>query len=158
MRIQSSLWLWLWPYSKVCSRKNTFPSSLLWFLAGLSSLWAVGLKAPVLGWLLATGLPQCSLPCTPSHKELTTWQLAFLKGAQAQAPHCGDFSCCRAQALGHVGFSSCGSQASKQRLNSRGAQAQLLHGTWDLPRPGMESVSAALAGGFFTTEPPGKPS
>ena len=26
-----------------------------------------------------------------------------------------------------------------------------------LPRPGMEAVSPALAGGFFTTEPPGKP-
>jgi len=28
---------------------------------------------------------------------------------------------------------------------------------WDLPRPGMEPMSPALAGGFFTTEPPGKP-
>jgi len=28
---------------------------------------------------------------------------------------------------------------------------------WDLPGPGMESVSPALAGGFFTPEPPGKP-
>ena len=28
---------------------------------------------------------------------------------------------------------------------------------WDLPRPGMEPVSSALAGGFFTTEPPGSP-
>ena len=27
----------------------------------------------------------------------------------------------------------------------------------DLPRPGVEPVSPALAGGFFTTEPPGKP-
>ena len=26
---------------------------------------------------------------------------------------------------------------------------------WDLPRPGIESVSPALAGGFFTTGPPG---
>ena len=29
---------------------------------------------------------------------------------------------------------------------------------WDLPGPGMEPVSPALAGRFFTTEPPGKPS
>ena len=29
---------------------------------------------------------------------------------------------------------------------------------WDLPGPGIESVSPALAGGFSTTEPPGKPS
>ena len=27
----------------------------------------------------------------------------------------------------------------------------------DLPDPGIEAASAALAGGFFTTEPPGKP-
>ena len=27
----------------------------------------------------------------------------------------------------------------------------------DLLHPGIESVSPALAGGFFTTEPPGKP-
>ena len=32
----------------------------------------------------------------------------------------------------------------------------LLRGVWDLPRPGMEQVSSALAGRFFTTEPPGK--
>ena len=29
---------------------------------------------------------------------------------------------------------------------------------WDLPRPGIKSVSPALAGGFLTTAPPGKPS
>ena len=28
---------------------------------------------------------------------------------------------------------------------------------WDLPRPGLEPVSPALAGGFLTTVPPGKP-
>ena len=28
---------------------------------------------------------------------------------------------------------------------------------WDLPRPGIELVSLALAGGFFTAKPPGKP-
>ena len=28
---------------------------------------------------------------------------------------------------------------------------------WGLPRSGIESMSPALAGGFFTTEPPGKP-
>ena len=27
----------------------------------------------------------------------------------------------------------------------------------DLPDPGIETASLALAGGFFTTEPPGKP-
>ena len=28
---------------------------------------------------------------------------------------------------------------------------------WDLPGPGMETKSPALAGGFFPTGPPGKP-
>ena len=28
---------------------------------------------------------------------------------------------------------------------------------WDLPGPGLERVSLALTGGFFTTGPPGKP-
>ena len=27
---------------------------------------------------------------------------------------------------------------------------------WDLPGPGLESMSPALAGGFLTTAPPGK--
>ena len=28
---------------------------------------------------------------------------------------------------------------------------------WDLPGPGLEPMSPALAGGFLTTVPPGKP-
>ena len=43
-------------------------------------------------------------------------------------------------------------------LSSCGSRAQLLRGMWDLPRPGLEPVSPALAGGFLTTAPPGKPS
>ena len=42
-------------------------------------------------------------------------------------------------------------------LSSCGSRAQLLRGTWDLPRPGLEPVSPALAGRFSTTAPPGKP-
>ena len=44
-----------------------------------------------------------------------------------------------------------------RRLSSRGSQAQLLRGMWDLPRPGLEPVSPAPAGRFSTTAPPGKP-
>ena len=36
-------------------------------------------------------------------------------------------------------------------LSGRGAQAQLLHGNWNLPRPGIEPGSPALAGGFLPT-------
>ena len=54
-------------------------------------------------------------------------------------------------------LSSCGSQALELRLSSGGAWAGLLRGMWDLPGPGIEPVSPALAGGFLTTVPPGKP-
>ena len=76
-------------------------------------------------------------------------------------------------------FSSCGEQGSlfitvrgpltivaslvaehrlqTRRLSSCGSRAELLRGTWDLPRPGLEPVSPALAGRFSTTAPPGKP-
>ena len=53
-------------------------------------------------------------------------------------------------------FSSCGSQALERRLSSCGAQAQLLCGMWDLPGPGIEPGSPALAGGFLATAPAGK--
>ena len=69
----------------------------------------------------------------------------------ARASHCGGFSCCRARALGVRA-----SVVVAHRLSSCGARAQLLHGMWDLPRPGIEPVSPALAGRFLTTLPPGK--
>ena len=45
-----------------------------------------------------------------------------------------------------------------RRLSNCGLRTQLLCGMWDLPRPGLESVSPALAGRLSTTAPPGKPS
>ena len=82
----------------------------------------------------------------------------------AQASHCGGFSCCGARAVGAwaslvvaLGLSRCGSRALEHRLSSCGTRAQLLCGMWDLPRPGIEPVSPALAGRFLTTVPPGKP-
>ena len=53
-------------------------------------------------------------------------------------------------------LSSCGSRALEHRLSSCGARAWLLRGMWDLPGPGLEPVSPALAGVFLTTVPPGK--
>ena len=80
-----------------------------------------------------------------------------------RASPCGGFSCYGARALGARasvavarGLSSCGSRAIKRRLSSCGAQASLLRGMWDLPGPGLEPVSPALASGFLTTVPPGK--
>ena len=82
----------------------------------------------------------------------------------ARASHWGGFPCCGAQALGTYTsvvavhrLSSCGFWALECRLSSCGAQALLLSSTWDLPGPGIEPVSPALAGGFLTNVPPGKP-
>ena len=65
------------------------------------------------------------------------------------------FSSCGSRALGAQasvvvarGLSSYGSQALEHRLSSCGARAWLLRGMWDLPGPGLEPVSPALAGGF----------
>ena len=55
------------------------------------------------------------------------------------------------------GLSSCSSQALEHRLSGCGSRAQLFRGMWDLPGPGLEPVSPALAGGFLTTAPQGKP-
>ena len=63
----------------------------------------------------------------------------LLSSCSVWASLCCGFSCCRAQALEH-------------RL-----QQLWLCGIWDLPRPGIELISSALAGGFFITELPGKP-
>ena len=51
-----------------------------------------------------------------------------------------------------TGFSSCSTRA--QQLWHTGLVVP--HGVRDLPRPGLEPVSPALAGGFLTTVPPGK--
>ena len=59
---------------------------------------------------------------------------------------------------GACGLSGCGAQALEHRLSTTGAWAYLLLGMWDLPRSGIEPVSPASAGRFFTTETPGKPS
>ena len=90
------------------------------------------------------------------------WQVGATLCYSARTSHCSGFSC-GAQALGTQasvvvarGLSSCGSRALECRLSRCGARALLLHGMWDLPGPGLEPVSPALAGGFLTTAPPGK--
>ena len=75
-------------------------------------------------------------------------------------PHglcCSSFSCWPAVALGHMGLGPCSFRALEYRVHSCGAWVWLLFGMWDLPWSGTKPVSLALAGGFFTTEPPGKP-
>ena len=69
----------------------------------------------------------------------------------ARVAYCIGFSCCGARPLGARAsvVVACG-------LGSCGIRAKLLGGMWDLPGPGIEPVSPALAGGFLTTAPPGK--
>ena len=78
-----------------------------------------------------------------------------LSSCGAWASHCRGFSCGRAQGLGHGGSSSCSSWALEHRLRSCGTWALLLLGMWNLPGPGIEPESPALAGGLDTTESPG---
>ena len=54
-----------------------------------------------------------------------------------------------------LGLSSRDYQGLEHRLSRWGTQAQLLHDMWNLPRSGIKPLSSALAGGLFTTEPPG---
>ena len=56
-----------------------------------------------------------------------------------------------------MSLSNCDSKTLEHRLNSCNALASLLCNMWDLPGSGIDPVSPALAGGFFTTEPSGKP-
>ena len=86
----------------------------------------------------------------------------LLSSCGAWASHCSGFSC-GAQALGTQasvtaahGFNSCSSWPVKHRISSCDAQAQLLCGMWNLPRPGIKLLPPALAGRFLITGPPGK--
>ena len=73
-----------------------------------------------------------------------------------QASHCGSFSCSGAWAPGHMGFSSCSSQAWEHRLRSLVHRLSCSKVCRIIPRPETEPTSPALAGRFFTTEPPAK--
>ena len=62
--------------------------------------------------------------------------------------HCGGSSCCRAWALPYP--------SRVLGLNSCGSRTELPRGIWDLPGPGIEPVSPALAHRVLTTGLPGK--
>ena len=98
------------------------------FLAALVFIAACGLS------LVAASGGYSSLQCVVFSQQ---W-LVFVVEHRLQA--------CGLQQLWHARLSHCGSRALEHR-------AQLLRGMWDLPRPGLEPVSPALAGGFLTTVP-----
>ena len=83
---------------------------------------------------------------------LLLWRAGATLPCGVRASHCDRFSCCGAWALG-----ARASVVVAQGLSSCDARAQLLCGMWDLPGPGLEPMSPALAGGFPTTAPPEKP-
>ena len=64
---------------------------------------------------------------------------------------------CGLQKLRHTGSNVAIPRLQSTDSSSCGAWAELLHGMWDLPRPEIKPMSLALAGRFFTLEPPGKP-
>ena len=66
------------------------------------------------------------------------------------------FTVCCSVWASHRGSFSCGSQAQEYGLSSYETWAELLHGTWNLPGPGIKPLSPALVGGFLFTELPGK--
>ena len=69
-------------------------------------------------------------------------------------------SSCGARAPGHIGSVVCGMRALSLRhassvVAARGLSCPTACGIL-VPQPGMEPMSPALEGGFFTTGPPGK--
>ena len=98
-----------------------------------------------------SGFSSCSM------RAQQLWCAGFSScGARASVVEVCGLSSCGAWALGCTSFSSCGAWALEHRISSCGTRAQLLHGMWDLPGPGIEPMSPALAGGFLTIAPPGK--
>ena len=74
-----------------------------------------------------------------------------------RASRCDDVSCWGARDSRPRGLNNFSSWALERRLSSGGPRTYLLCGYLRcLPGPGVEPVSSALAGGFFTAEPPGK--
>ena len=74
---------------------------------------------------------------------------------------CADFSVRWLLLLQSMGSRMCGSVVLAPGLQSSGSVV-VVHGflalrMWDLLGPGMDPVSPALTGGFFSTEPPGQP-
>ena len=95
--------------------------------------------------------PRCAFTvCSRAVSSCGQWRAAL------SSPWAG-FRLRRRLLRGHMVFSSCGSWTPEPWLGSCGAQASLPHSMWDLPVPGMEPVSPALAGGFPSTGPARKP-
>ena len=94
------------------------------------------------------------LPCCAGFF-LVVVEWGLLSSCGSQASHCSDLL--QSTGSGVRRLQQLPTWALEHGPESCGAGAQLLRGEWDLPGPGIEPVSPALAGGFFTIKPPGKP-
>ena len=115
--------------------------------------WCSALKEP---WPWVHPYNQDHLPAQGLQSFLETNFIYFWLCWAFVSVH-GLLSSCCAKAARCRGFSRCRARAPEHRLHSSGAQEQLLLSMCDLPGTGMEPVSPASVGKFFTTEPPGKP-
>ena len=69
----------------------------------------------------------------------------------ARGSHCSGLGT-QASVVVAYGLSNGSSWALEYRFHSCGTWALLLHGMWNLPRPGIETMSSALAGRFSTRD------
>ena len=97
---------------------------------GLAAVWA-----PLQLWQMGAPLQLCGL---------------LIAGAPLVAGR-------RLQGMCAAVVAACGLQSTDSVVVAHRLRAQLLCSTWDLPRSRIKPVSPALAGGFLSTEPPGKP-
>ena len=125
---------------------NFITSSASFFLNWISWLFLA-----VLGLCCCAGFPLAAVSGRSSSSRwagFSLQRLLSLLGTGSRA--------CGLQYCG-MWLSSWGSWALEHRFSNCGPGAQMLRGVWDLPGSGIEPVSPASSGWFFTTEPSGKP-
>ena len=143
--IRESRQLWNSVFQDLCQCEDSLSKMLYLFLIkdkarGTFLLLTCNLFLAALGFHCGAQALRC---CVRAFSNWGKWGL--VSSYIGQASCCSGFSCCRTQAQGCLGFSSCGARV----------QLPLACGIL-VPRPRIEPMSPALAGGFLTTGPPGK--
>ena len=101
----------------------------------LGSVWFISLFLWFFKYLFIFGYTGVFIAEQGLSLVVLSWACSLL---WSQASHCDDFSWCREWGLGVK------------------ASVVVAHELNDLPGPGIQPLSPALAGGLLTTEPPGK--
>ena len=81
--------------------------------------------------------------------------MGFFSSYSVWASRCGGFSCCEGQAVGHMGFSSCGSKALEYSLNSYRLNCSAACGIF--PDQGSNSCLLHWQAGSLLLSHPGSP-